>query len=145
MIPLVQIIFAVVSSIFGAKILGFLNLPKPDSIPEGRMYVLPDHPAAQSNGAMPVPNSPTAPGTPGTTPAAPPAKQIVADAIRQPWTIWGLAALGLTLPLVVSQFRAAAHEAGSAGRSVYNEGRSAYKRVDDADNYTQNKSRARRK
>lgn len=140
-----QIVFALAAAVLGgnvAKLLG-LSAPTGDTGSTGRVYVMSDHPAAVAAAptAPTAPAAPAAPGTSGSAPAAPPVKQIAADIVRQPWTVWGLAFAGLTLPLVISQLRAAAHEAGSSAADVYNEGRRVYKRSENADDYAENKSR----
>lgn len=139
------ILLALAAGLFGPGVLKLLGLSAPsgDTGTTGRVYVLPDHPAAvtATPAAPTTPAAPAAPAAPGTAPAAPPVKQIAADIVRQPWTVWGLAFAGLTLPLVISQLRAAAHEAGSSAADVYNEGRRVYKRSENADEYTDNKSR----
>lgn len=148
MIPVVQVILALAGTLFTGKILTILGLSAPSGAAgtEGRAYVMSDHPAARAPtapGAPAAPPAPAAPGT-GTAPSAPPVKQIVADTVRSPWSVWGIAALCLTLPLAVSQFRAAAREASDGASSIYREGRSAYSRVDNADDFTGNKARRRR-
>lgn len=151
MIPIVQVILALAGVLFGGKLTGMLGLTPPpanDRSTEGRVYVMSDHPAAAAGvGTVPAPatGGPAAPPAPGTAPNSPTVKSITQDVVRQPWTVWGLAFAGLTLPLVISQLRAATHEAASGARTVYDEGRSVYTRVDRADDYVQNRSRAKRR
>lgn len=151
-VPLVQVLMAL-WAVFCTPKFGILALLKQDAPPAnsvtGSAYVLSDHPAAATTtgGAAPAPSAggPAAPPAPGTGPSGPTVKTLTQDVVRQPWTVWGLAALGLTFPLVISQLRAAGHEAASGTRGIYEEGRGMYRRVDNADDYTENRSRARRR
>ena len=107
MIPLVQIIVALVGSIFSAKLLNIFGTTPPanaGSVPAS-VSVLSDHPAAAS--------SPTG-AAPATRQPAPALKQIVSDAVNQPYSVWGLAALALVAVPLIGQFRAAGHEIGGA-------------------------------
>lgn len=144
MIPLVQMVVALAGVILSPQVLRQLGLLPPagnDSSTTGRVYVMPDHPAAAAPTSSPVPTVPATPGTPaapaapGTLPQAPSFKQILADAVRNPWA---LAAGGVTLFAFVpamAQLRAAGWDIAGATRSVYDEGRAANSRLNNADDY----------
>lgn len=148
-LPAVQIILALWGVLVSGKLLGIIGVTPPpasDNSTQGSVYVLSDHPAAAGGVvATPVVGGTVAPTPDPAKPApAPSVKQIASDTVNQPWSMWGLAALMLTAPLFIAQVRAGAHEAAGSARSVYEEGRSAYKRVDQADDYTGNRSRRKR-
>lgn len=141
MIPLVQMVLALAGVLLSPQVLRQLGLLPPagnDSSTTGKVYVLPDHPAASAPTASPVPTAPgapAAPAAPGTLPPAPSYKQILADAVRNPWA---LAAGGIALFAFVpamAQLRAAGWDIAGATRSVYDEGRAANSRLHNADDY----------
>lgn len=150
LIPAVQIIVALWGVIVSGKLLGIIGLSPPpanDQSTQGTVYVLSDHPSAAGGVvATPVLAGTVAPtADPAKPDPAPSVKEIMSDTVNQPWSMWGLAALMLTAPLFIAQVRAGAHEAAGSARSVYNESQSVYRRVDQADDYTANRSRRRRK
>lgn len=124
MIPLVQIILSLVGSLFGAKLLGLFKIDPAATgganVPAS-VSVLSDHPAAAA--------SPTAP-SPTKTPA-PALKQIISDTVNQPYSVWGLAALGLVAVPFIGQLRAAGHEIGGAAGDVYREGQAQNRALND--------------
>ncbi|MEF2280378.1 hypothetical protein V3W47_18955 [Deinococcus sp. YIM 134068] len=151
MIPAAQLILSLAVTLFGSKILGLLNLTPPSSSAssEGRVYVMADHPAATATNSTTTATTPTtgttSGTTSGTTATSPTVKEIAADVARQPWSIWGVAALCLAAPLLIAQVRAGGHEVAGGLRSVYDEGQNVYRRVDRADDYVGNRSRRNRR
>lgn len=147
MIPAAQLILSIAVSIFGAKVLGLLGIQAPstpDDSTGGRVLVMQDHPAAQAPSATPTTGGTgTAPATSG--PKSPGVKDLAGKALDNGWVTWGLAAVLFALPLAISQTRAGLAEAGAAGASIYNEGKAGYRRIDEADDYTANKARTRRR
>lgn len=148
MIPLVQMVLALAGVLLSPQILRQLGLLPPagnDNSTTGKVFVLPDHPAlAGLMGAVPTlpgtpapgaPAAPAAPTAPGTLPPAPSMKQILADAVRNPWA---LAAGGIALAAFVpalAQVRAAGWDIAGGVRSVYDEGRAGASRLNNADDY----------
>jgi len=134
-IPLVQIILTLVGSLFSAKVLNIFgtNPPASASNVNGSVSVLSDHPAATAAAAT----APASVAVSAVTQKAPALKQIVSDTVNQPYSVWGLAALGLVAVPLFGQFRAFFHEAGTAAGDVYNEG----KRQNASLNDTTNRSR----
>ena len=130
MIPLVQVILAIVGSVFGAKIMNLFGSAAPASGPGvgGSVSVLSDHPAAQAAPASPASTTATGAAKP------PPLKQIISDTVNQPYSVWGLAALGLVAVPLFGQFRAFFHEAGSAAGDVYSEGKAQNAALNDVSN-----------
>lgn len=157
MIPAVQLILAIMGSIFGAKVLGLLGLQGPpanDQSTTGRVYVMPDHPAATTTATTPTAPAPSTSGgsgsntgtTAGTTaPKDPGVKTLIGKALDNGWVTWGVAAVMFTAPLFISQGRAAFADARDAGREVVDTAQSGYRRVDNADDYTGLKPGRRRK
>lgn len=154
MIPLVQVILALAGTLLGPQVLqriGLLAPPANDNSTTGRVYVMPDHPSAPPAPGAPAGTTPstgtgsttpstgsgsTTPSTGSTAPSAPPVKQIVADAVRQPWALFGIGLILAVAPLTISQLRATGHDLADGTRGVYAEGQRKYRRIDNADDYT---------
>lgn len=84
------------------------------------------------------------PTTPGATPApavSPTVKQITQDAVRNPVSLFGIAAVGFVSVFVIAQLRAAGHEATETTKDLYSEGKKATGSLANADKGTANISR----
>lgn len=87
------------------------------------------------------------PSTPAATPEPvkpPTPAQTVNDAVKNPTSLFGIAAVGFVAVFVIAQLRAAGHEAASGATAVYREGGKATRVLANADATTGNISRARR-
>lgn len=144
MIPLVQLIVALAGVVFAPGVLrslGLNPLPMNDTSTQGTVTVLSDHPAARvaTSPAAPAPGTPAVPGTPApapTQPKSPGVKDLAGKALDNGWVAWAVVGGLFAFPLAMSQFRAFMGDVKDTGGSVYRESQNAYKRVDNADDYT---------
>lgn len=84
------------------------------------------------------------PATAGATPAPtvqPTVKQITQDAVRNPTSLFGIAAVGFVSVFVIAQLRAAGHEATESGKDLYRAGEKVTGSLSNADSSTRNISR----
>lgn len=84
------------------------------------------------------------PATPGAVPApttSPTVKQITSDAVKNPTSLFGIAAVGFVSVFVIAQIRAGTHEAVETSKDLYSAGSSATRSLSNADGSTRNISR----
>lgn len=84
------------------------------------------------------------PVTPGATPAPtvnPTVKQITSDAVKNPVSLFGIAAVGFVGIFLISQARAGLHEATETTRELYAEGGRVTRAASGADGGPRNYSR----
>ena len=117
-------------TIFGAAGLAFLGLKdKNDTPPVATVY-------SPAVAGVPLPaGSVTVPSKP------PPVREIVKDSVNNPWSLFGIAAVGFVTVFVVAQFRAGFHEVSSTAADLYDEGKKATQSLANADASTGNISR----
>lgn len=127
-----MIVSILVQAIFGAAGLAFLGLrDKADPTP----------PVATVYGPPPA-GVVTVPAGSITEPKKPPpVREIVKDSVNNPWSLFGLAAVGFVSVFVISQMRAGFHELASTTGDLYEEGKKATRALADADASTANISR----
>lgn len=89
----------------------------------------------------------TPPATPGAVlapPQQPSVKEITKDAVNNPVSLFGIAAVGFVGVFVISQLRAGFHEGVATTKDLYGEGQRVSKSLANADGSTRNISRRAR-
>lgn len=128
--PAAMIISILVQCIFGAAGLAFLGLKdKNDTPPVATVYSPALAGVPLPAGAITFPSKP------------PPVREIVKDSVNNPWSLFGLAALGFVSVFVISQMRAGFHEVSATTADLYEEGKKATQSLANADAGTGNISR----
>ncbi|THF88476.1 hypothetical protein E7T09_04525 [Deinococcus sp. KSM4-11] len=84
---------------------------------------------------------PSTPGAVVAPPVQPTTKQIASDAVKNPVSLFGIAAVGFTSVFVIAQLRAAGHEATETSKDLYRAGEKVTGSLGNADASTRNISR----